>query len=165
MSIRNATFIAKGVAIVALLGAAQSLRAEDAWAKQVKVDIHSGKGIAYPAIIAVPKGTKVTVLSHEGAWLKISYNGQDGYVFGNYMSATEVGADSGLSTALNGTQTSGMAAANAGKGLLEGDVTAYANTKSLDTSGLVRMAAQRNSVNPAEFDQFCQEGKVGTAKP
>jgi uncharacterized protein YgiM (DUF1202 family) len=164
MSIRGKTLVVQGLAVGTLLCVAQSLHAEDAWVKQVKVDIHSGKGIAYPAVVAVPKGTKLTVLAHEGAWLKVSYNGQEGYVFGNYTSSKEVGADSGLSTALNGTQTSGMAAANAGKGLLEGDVTAYANTKSLDTSGLIRMAAQRNSVNPAEFDQFCQQGKVGTAK-
>ncbi|WP_297630899.1 SH3 domain-containing protein, partial [uncultured Clostridium sp.] len=33
----------------------------------------------------LPKGTKITVLSKEGNWSKISFNGKTGYVSSHYL--------------------------------------------------------------------------------
>lgn len=65
------------------------------------LNVRSGPGTNYSVLIAIPNGTTVTVLEKDGGWYKISYNGQTGYVSGDYLIVQETG-DSGGDTDVTG---------------------------------------------------------------
>ena len=47
------------------------------------------------AVADVKKGTKLTVLAHEGTWLKVSVDGKQGYVSEKVVSTAKVDGDMG----------------------------------------------------------------------
>src|SRR5581483_5667763 len=70
----------------ALLGAGALALAEDVTVDRDTVDIRSGKGSMFPSVAQVHKGDTLTVVSHEGKWLKVSTNGKEGWVFEDVLS-------------------------------------------------------------------------------
>ena len=47
--------------------------------------MRSGAGTGYALVGQVPKGTRVELLSDQGEWSQISYNGLNGYVMSTYL--------------------------------------------------------------------------------
>ena len=45
-----------------------------------KLNVRSQPGVENPSLMTIPEGTKVKILEHQNAWLKILHNGQVGYV-------------------------------------------------------------------------------------
>ena len=50
-----------------------------------KLNMRSGAGTGYALVGQVPKGTRVELLSDQGEWSQISYNGLNGYVMSAYL--------------------------------------------------------------------------------
>lgn len=49
------------------------------------VNLRSGAGLSYTALVRVPHGSTVTVLSRGSTWTKVSYNGTIGYMMTKYL--------------------------------------------------------------------------------
>ena len=50
------------------------------------LNMRKGAGKSYSIITRIPNGASVTVVSREGDWVSILYNGKSGYVLGQYLS-------------------------------------------------------------------------------
>ena len=59
-----------------------------------------------------PRGTKVTVLSTEGSWSKVTVHGQTGYMSSQWLSAKKPSGSSGSSSGSSSTAISGTAVVN-----------------------------------------------------
>jgi hypothetical protein len=134
--------------------------AEDVWVNRPFVDVLAGTNSLYPIITRASKGDKLTVLGHEGKWLKVQVNGQEGYVMETALSTSEVGSD-----AFAGAkgESSGATAASAGKGFTADD---FAAAKGYSEEPLRNLEAHvKSAVTPEALDKFMVIGKVGDAKP
>jgi len=151
IAVATVTLTAIGVGIVL---------AEDVWVNRPFVDVLAGTNSLYPIVTRAQKGTKLTVLSHEGKWLHVQANGQEGYVMETALSTTEVQSD-----AFAGAkgETSGATAASAGKGFTADD---FAAAKGYSEEPLRNLEARVKSlITPEGLDKFMVIGKVGDAKP
>jgi len=137
-----------------------SVLAEEVWVNRPALEIREGKGAAYPVVIAAKKGDKLTVVAREDKWVKVGFNGKEGYVFQNSLSDKQVAPES-MSNMDAGAKA--MATDAAAKGL-EPESLVYAKNHNLSDDGLERMKAMRKLVTGKDFEQFESEGKVGTAK-
>jgi hypothetical protein len=135
--------------------------AEDLWVQRPFVDVLGGKGSLYPVVVRAEKGAKLTVVAHEGKWVHVQFNGQDGYVMENALSSNEVSGDQ--FSDLKGNQASGATAASAGKGFTPSE---FASAKGLSEEPLRKLEADvKEVVTPEGLDKFMVIGKVGDAKP
>src|SRR2546421_10480175 len=107
--------------VFALAASSSSVaRAEDVWVKRAVLDVLEGKAAAYPVVTKAKKGDKLTVLAHEGNWLKVQAGGREGYVFEDSVSTRKIQGDGGgLAHALGSAEASQMASGASGKGLLD----------------------------------------------
>ncbi|WP_369899474.1 SH3 domain-containing protein [Bacillus manliponensis] len=62
----------------------------DYYIKASALNVRSGAGTNYRIMGALPKGTKVQVLSEQNGWSEINYNGKKGYVSSKFLSKTKV---------------------------------------------------------------------------
>ncbi|MGL5616674.1 MAG: SH3 domain-containing protein [Sarcina sp.] len=69
----------------------------------IELHFRSGPGLNYSIISDLPSNTEVTVLSQDGSWSEISYNGQTGYVYNQYLSASNSSSNIALSGSTTGT--------------------------------------------------------------
>lgn len=162
----------KSVTLVLIAGmglgaAATAVHAEDVWVKSPSVDIRSGKGAVFPVVVAAKKGAKLTVLAHEGRWLKVQAGSQEGYIFEGAISAEEVEPEGGahdLLMSIGGNSDAQMSQAAAGKGL-DDYVETFASGKNLDKGPLNHLITLDRGINPQEWQQFTAAGKVGPDAP
>src|ERR1700733_6928404 len=61
-----------------VLCTASTVIAESIWVKSDNVEIRSGKGAVYPVVASAPKGTELTVISHDGNWVQVQTAGGQG---------------------------------------------------------------------------------------
>lgn len=54
-----------------------------------ELNLRKGPGVGYAIIVAMPKGSEVTVLSTSEAWPKVRYKTYEGYCSPKYLSATK----------------------------------------------------------------------------
>jgi len=147
-----------------LLLAAAAL-AEDVWIKSETVQIRSGKGAVFPVIATATKGTQLTVVAHEGKWLRVKVGDQEGYVYESSISTDKVGGGGNLLSDLGaGAQASDMSTGAAGKGLAA-EADDWAKDKNLDPGPMNRLIAFRKSIDPKQWQAFTAEGKVGPDAP
>lgn len=62
------------------------------------VNFRKGPGTNYSVIRSFSKGTKVNYISKSGSWVKVSYNGTNGYVHEKYVSINTPNIDNNTST-------------------------------------------------------------------
>ena len=134
--------------------------AEDVWVNRPSLDIREGKGAAYAVVATVVKGDKLSILAHEEKWLKVSFNGKQGYVYENSISPKEVGHEKMINM---DAETKAMSTAAAAKGL-DPESLRYAQAHNLSDAALEQMKTMRKQVSGKEFESFTTEGKVGQAK-
>ncbi|WP_416828354.1 SH3 domain-containing protein [Ectobacillus polymachus] len=67
-------------------------KAQDYYVKTSSLNVRSGAGTQFDAIGSVSYGDKVKVTGEDNGWLKISYNGQTGYIGKSFVSDTKVDA-------------------------------------------------------------------------
>ena len=159
---RNTVFVA--VLSAALLVAAVAV-AEDVWIKSETVQIRSGKGAVFPVIATVQKGTQLTVVAHEGKWLRVKVGDQAGYVYENAISTEKVGGGGNLLSDMGaGAEATNMSTGAAGKGLAA-EADDWARDKNLDPGPMNRLIAFRKSIDPKQWQAFTAEGKVGPDAP
>ncbi len=166
---RHAKVLLAAVIAAGTLTAAVGL-AEDVWINAQNVEIRSGKGAIYPVIASAPKGTKLTVLAHEGKWFKVQAkdqqgNMQEGYVFESAVSTDEVGGGGNLLANMGaGANASDMSTGAAGKGLNE-EAEDYSHGKNMDSGPMNRLVDFRKHLDPKLWEKFTAEGKVGPDAP
>lgn len=66
---------------------------QDYYVKTSSLNVRSGAGTQFDAIGSVSYGDKVKVTGEENGWLKVSYNGQTGYIGKSFVSNTKVDAN------------------------------------------------------------------------
>jgi uncharacterized protein YgiM (DUF1202 family) len=158
---------------VALLAAAFSsigaiVVAEDLYVQPEHLDVREGPGLLFDPVDSVSKSAKVTVLERtDDGWVKIhTANGKEGYVFQKEL-ADKPPAGPGPLAGLNVTsdaEASQMGTGAAAKGL-EPEAEKYASGKNYSKVSLDQVMALNKSVKGKEWMQFCQDGKIGPAKP
>jgi len=77
---------------ILLMGSTTALAATSATITGDMVNLRSGAGTNYSRICYLYTGNTVTVTGTSGAWTKVTYNGQSGYVYSQYVSATSTGS-------------------------------------------------------------------------
>jgi hypothetical protein len=138
--------------------------AEEVWVKRPSLNIREGKGAAFATVATARQGDKLSVVGHEGKWLKVQLSDKQGYVYEDSISAREIkGGGDDLRAALGVPDTSALAADAAAKGL-EPQAVAYANSKNMSSASLEKMIARRNAISGQQWIAFTNEGKVGPAK-
>ncbi len=149
ISKRSRAFIAAAVLAGSL--AAQAM-AETIWINSEAVEIRAGKGAVYPVLVTAHKGDQLTVLAHEGKWLKVNVGGKEGYVFETAVSSTQVGSGGNLLSNLGAGGTD-MSTASAAKGL-EPSAQTYASSKGLDPMPLRQLIDKCKAICPKEWEAF-----------
>ncbi len=146
-------------AVVGVIGVSIA-SAEDMWVERAFVEIRGGKGSLYPVVAKAEKGSKLTVLEHQDRWLRVEFNGQEGFVFENALVSHEVNSDA--FAGLKDSQSTGASAANAGKGFTPED---FANAKGYSEEPLKKLEADvKTNVTPQGLADFMSQGKIGDAK-
>jgi hypothetical protein len=146
--------------VIGVVGVGVAL-AEDMWVNRPFVEIRAGKGSIFDVVAKADQGAKLTVIDHEGTWLKVQYNGQEGYVLASALSARQVGGDafSGMSD----SQSSGMSSGNAAKGFTPGE---FAAKKGYSEEPLKQLEADvKKDTSPQGYMKFTADGKIGPDKP
>lgn len=138
-----------------------SAMAEDVWVERHKLDIREGKGAAYGVVVTAGKGDKLTVVERDGKWVKVQFNGKEGYVFEESISAKAVGKPSNV---FGDNSAAALSADAAAKGL-QPEAEDYRKKHNYSTDAVDKMIAMRKAITGKEFEQFTVEGKVGPAKP
>jgi hypothetical protein len=157
---RGALRVLAGALVIGTIGVGIAM-AENLWVKRPFVDVLSGKGSLYPVVGRAEKGAKLTVVAHEGNWVHVQLNGQDGYVSETALSTTEVQGE--MFSDVNGNQVSGATAASAGKGFTPED---FASAKGMSEEPLKDLEADvKEVVTPEGLDKFMVIGNIGDAKP
>jgi uncharacterized protein YgiM (DUF1202 family) len=157
---RWALRVASAAVVIGAIGVGVAV-AEDLWVKRPFVDVLGGKGSLYPVVVRAEQGAKLTVIAHEGKWIRVQTNGQEGYVLEDALSSSEVSSDQ--FAGLKGNQASGASAASAGKGFTPSE---FATAKGLSEEPLMNLEAEvKEAVTPEGLDQFMARGSVGDAKP
>ena len=149
-------------AVTAGMGIAGAAKAEEVFVKLPQANILAGKGAGAERLAQVKKGEKLTVLGHEGSWLKVKIGDREGYVHENSV-GTSGGGGGGLGKFLgDASGSSAASSAEAGRGL--GESMAWARSTGMNTGGLERMLAMRQDVKGSDWENFVNQGHVGPAK-
>jgi uncharacterized protein YgiM (DUF1202 family) len=153
------------ISVTLLLVLVAAAAAEEVWVKRMSLPIREGKGAAFSTVATASKGDKLQVIAHEGKWLKVQSGQRVGYVYEDAISTREIqrGSDGGLRAALDGADTSPLAADAAAKGL-EPQAVTYADARKLNSQPLQTMIARRNAITGQQWLAFAAEGKVGPSK-
>jgi len=133
--------------------------AEDAVVKQPAATVLSGKTARSTTVAKLSAGDKVQVLGHEGSWLRVKVGDKEGYLHENALGGEKGGLFQDISKVAGKQSTaSPLSSAEAGRGV--GDsAKAWAGSKSMNTAGLTRMVALRNSLTDPDWQQFAADGK------
>jgi hypothetical protein len=145
---------AAATAAVAVLGTlSTAAMAEEAIVKMPAASVLSAKTARSTKLANLKTGDKLQVLAHEGSWLKVSFGGKEGYVHENTVGG---GGDNKLSKVLGeagGASASEATGALAGKGGWETAMD-WAKGHGMNTAGLEKMIAVRNSITDADQRKF-----------
>ena len=144
--------VAAAAAVLGTLSTAAM--AEEAVVKMPAASVLAAKTARSTKLASLKTGDKLQVLAHEGSWLKVTFNGKEGYVHENTVGG---GGDNKLAQALG--QAGGSSASSEGSGALAGKgvgegAMAWAKSKSMNTVGLDKMIATRNSITDADQHKF-----------
>lgn len=144
--------------------AAAVVVAEDLTVQRDQVDVRQGPGLLFDPVTTVGKNTRLQVLERtDDGWIKVQTpDGKQGYVFGESIKPAESGGLFGGIT--SDAEASQMSTAAASKGL-EPEAEQYAHSRSYSKASLDQVIAVNKSVKGQQWMKFCQDGKVGPAKP
>jgi peptidoglycan hydrolase-like protein with peptidoglycan-binding domain len=98
--------ISKAVASLALIVTLASVMnintfaASTATVTASSLNVRSGEGTTYSVVTSIPRDEIVNVISINGSWCKISYNGKTGYVSKNYLKMSQTSAPAASATSL-----------------------------------------------------------------
>lgn len=110
MGKRKAIKLVCVTALFAVLGTVTALAADAGQASGTNVNVRAEATTSADALGKINKGTEYTVLGKDGNWFKISYNGNEGFVSGDYFVVTKADANidgSGVNLREQATTASG----------------------------------------------------------
>ena len=142
--------------------------AGDLFVQPERLDVREGPGTLFDPVESVKKNDKLAEIERtDDGWIKVKTpSGKEGYVFKGSV-ADKPPAGPGLFSGLAMTsdaEATQMSTGAAGKGL-EPEAEKYAANKNYSKASLDAVVALNKSVKGKEWLQFCQDGKVGPAKP
>jgi uncharacterized protein YgiM (DUF1202 family) len=152
-----------------IIGSAAALAvAEDQYVQPDQLDVREGPGLLFDPVDTVKKNVKLQILERtDDGWAKVQTpSGKQCYVFQKEL-GQQPAAGPGLLSGLNVTsdaEASQMSTGAASKGL-EPEAETYARNKNYSKASLDQVMAMNKSVKGRQWMQFCQDGKVGPAKP
>jgi uncharacterized protein YgiM (DUF1202 family) len=152
----------------AVMGSAAALVvAEDLFVQPEHADVREGPGRLFDVTTTINKNSKVTVLERtDDGWVKVQTpDGKQGYIFQKELGAKPPAAPGPFAfNVTSDAEASQMGTAAAGKGL-EPEAENYAKNKNYSKANLDKVIALNRTVKGKDWMQFCQDGKVGPAKP
>lgn len=156
------------VLAAAVMGSATALVvAEDLFVQPEHADLREGPGRLFDVTTTVNKNSKVTVLERtDDGWIKVqTADGKQGYIFQKQVADKPAGGSGPFAfNVTSDAEASQMGTAAAGKGL-EPEAENYAKNKNYNKANLDKVIALNKTVKGKDWMQFCQDGKVGPAKP
>jgi hypothetical protein len=147
------------VTVVAALAACAWAADEVVTVQRNRVDVLKGKGSMYlPPLATAHKQDTLKVLDHEGRWLKVDYNGVQGYVLAASLTSPDVGT-----TAAPGSTAGGSTEATAAAAAKGWNSNTWADSHSYNLTGIQTMIATRDRLksDPDRFAKFKTDGSVG----
>lgn len=154
-------------AAAALGSAAALVVAEDLIVQPEHAELREGPGRLFDVTGTVNKNSRVTVLERtDDGWVKVQTpDGKQGYIFQKQLGTKPPAAPGPFSfNTTSDAEASQMGTAAAGKGL-EPEAESYAKNKNYSKVNLDKVIAMNKAVKGKDWMQFCQDGKVGPAKP
>lgn len=155
--------------LAAAIGSSAALVfAGDLYVQPDKLDVREGPGLLFDPVDTVAKNAKLTEIERtDDGWIKVQTpTGKTGYVFKQSVGdkpAPGPGLFSGLAVTSD-AEASQMSTGAAAKGL-EPEAEKYAANKNYSKGPLDKVIAMNRAVKGKQWLQFCQDGKVGPAKP
>ena len=157
------------VLLAAAMGSSAVLvLAGDLYVQPDKLDVREGPGLLFDPVDTVAKNAKLQEIERtDDGWIKVTTpSGKTGYVFKQSVGdkpAAGPGLFSGLAVTSD-AEASQMSTGAAAKGL-EPEAEKYAANKNYSKAPLDKVIAMNKAVKGKQWLEFCQEGKVGPAKP
>jgi hypothetical protein len=152
---RISTRTLRCIAVVSVLAVGPAI-AEDLHVGVNYVDILDDPSSAGSQVARVNQGSTVTVLEHDGRWMKVQYNGQVGYVNQKALTPDNVQP---MSTGGTADNTTSMNVGAAGRGF---DENQYAQAKGYTPAPLENLITlSKTLVKPADLRAFEAAGHVG----
>jgi uncharacterized protein YgiM (DUF1202 family) len=168
MRILGSRGVRAAVLAAVVMGSAAALAvAEDLFVQPEHADLREGPGRLFDVTATINKNNKVTVLERtDDGWLKVQApDGKQGYMFQKELGSKPASAPGPLAfNVTSDAEASQMGTAAAGKGL-EPEAESYAKNKNYSKVNLDKVIAMNKAVKGKQWMQFCQDGKVGPAKP
>lgn len=149
-------------ALIAAATMSAAAWAEDVWVQSKLVVVRANKGPAYAEVATVKKGDKLNVVAREGAWIKVSVGGKEGFIPAKAISNTQIAGDMDLS--MFKANTARVDTSNAGKGVSE-TAQKFAQGRGMSHAAVEQLEKFRDAIrdNPREWEAFMQQGRVGIA--
>lgn len=152
----------------AVVSGAGVLWAGDLFVQPDKLDVREGPGLLFDPVDSVAKNAKLQELERtDDGWIKVQTpNGKQGYVFKGSVSDKQAAGPGLLSgfAVTSDADAAQMSTGAASKGL-EPEAEKYAANKSYNKAALDSVIAMNKAVKGKQWVQFCQDGKIGPAKP
>jgi hypothetical protein len=155
--------------MAAVVGAGGALVfAGDLFVQPERLDVREGPGLLFDPVESVTRSSKLQELERtDDGWIKVQTPaGKQGYVFKGSVADKPPSAPGALS-AMNMTsdaEAAQMSTGAAAKGL-EPEAEKYAQNKNYNKAALDKVIALNKSVKGSQWMQFCNDGRVGPAKP
>jgi hypothetical protein len=153
------------IAATAIIGISAVAFAEDVVIKLPTAKLRTKGGSGYPVVAELKKGDKVQLLAHEGTYVKVKFQGKEGYLGENTVASTAGGnpfAGLGAAASEFTTGSKGAGVSAAGKGDLR--ALELAASKGMSTAGLTKMLSLNEQLPPGDWEAFMNQGHVGAGK-
>lgn len=130
--------------------------AADAWVKR-SAELRTDASAAASTVLRLDKGDRVNVVETQGAWSRIEFKGQSGWVSADTLSTREVKPEVKLSGPLGTDARASSGAAAKGLQPLTND---YAKRQGISTKGVDEMEDIKKSITPEMLKQFVADGNI-----
>ncbi|MBC7782550.1 MAG: SH3 domain-containing protein [Burkholderiales bacterium] len=138
--------------------------AETVVVKSAEVTLRDKPSTLAKKVTAAPRDTSLNVITRQGEYIRVSVNGQEGWIRSKDLEPLKVGKSGGsvLASAVAGDANAGEAQeAGAGKGLMNGAEN-YARSVGVDPKKIDALRDRRKRIiDSGEWEKFAAEGKVG----
>lgn len=138
--------------------------AETVVVKSAEVTLRDKPSTLAKKVTAAPRDTSLNVITRQGEYIRVSANGQEGWIRSKDLEPLKVGKSGGsvLASAVAGDANAGEAQeAGAGKGLMNG-AEDYARSVGVDPKKIDALRDRRKRIiDSGEWEKFAAEGKVG----
>ncbi|MBL4654076.1 MAG: SH3 domain-containing protein [Flavobacteriales bacterium] len=134
------------------------------------INLREGKGTHHKVITSIPSNEEVKILSKDGDWWKVKYNGNEGYVSAKYVTEHSNTETNHQSTTKKSNTSIATDELNWGIGIRLGDPSGISLKKYLNNSRSLELSVGRTSLlrnnkyYDKQFDNWYDNQKYGYKK-